>query len=152
MSDSRTVRRNRSAFLVRRRTFKCQGFASSFDITVLSGVALFALSLVGGSGYVIHRLHNELGVASKFLPLPDPSPSVTVTPDMLHVTSIALGQPRLAVVNGVELTEGQSLEVKAGDGSAILRLTSIVDGVVTFKLGGQTFSAKLCASPPKKLH
>jgi hypothetical protein len=144
--------RNRSGSFLPKRAFKCQGFVSSLDISLLAGVALFAVSLLGGSGYVIHRLHQELGVAGKLLPLPDPSPSVTVTTDMLRVTSIALGRPRLAVVNGVELTEGQPLEVKAGDGTAILRLTRIEDGTVTFKLGGQTFSAKLCASFPKKLH
>ena len=134
MSDKRIRRRNR------------QGFISTLDISALAGVGLFAVTLVGGSGYVIHKLHNELGIPRKLLPLPEPSPSVTVTSDMLHVTSIALGRPRLAVVNGVELTEGQSLQVKAGDETAILRLTSIEDGVVSFKLGGQIVSAKLYAS------
>lgn len=149
----RSLRRpNCGESFVLRRTFKCQGFVSSLDISVLAGVALFALTLVGGSGYIIHQLHQQLGVAGKLIPLPEPSPTVTVTADMLHVTSIALGRPRLAVVNGVELTEGQSLEVKAGDETAILRLTSIGDGTVTFKLGGQIFSAKLYASLPKKLH
>ena len=135
-----------------RRTFKCQGFVSTLDISVLAGAALFALTLIGGSGYVIHQLHGELGVAGKLIPLPEPSPSVTVTTDMLHVTSIAFGRPRLAVVNGVELREGQSHEVKTGDQTAILRLTNIEDGVVAFKLVGQTFLAKMYASVPKRLH
>ena len=151
MSYRSSRRPNRGESFVPRRTFKCQGFVSSLDISVLAGVGLFALSLVGGSGYIIHQFHDQLGVAGTLAPLPEPRSSVMATTDMLHVKSIALGQPRLAVVNGVELTEGQSLEVKAGDGTAILRLTGIGDGVVTFKFGGQTFSAKLYASFPKKL-
>jgi len=75
-----------------------------------------------------------------------------VTAELLQVTSIAFGRPRLAVVNGVELREGQSHEVKTGDQTAILRLTNIEDGVVAFKLGGQTFLVKMYASVPKRLH
>jgi hypothetical protein len=70
-------------------------------------------------------------------------PLVPVNPDMLHVTSIALGNPRLTIVNGKRLAEGDWLLVSTPVGHARLWLMQIEDGVVRFRHGGQTISAKL---------
>jgi hypothetical protein len=71
---------------------------------------------------------------------------VPVTPDMLHVTSIALGEPALAVVNGKSLAKGDSFVVATAAGNATLRVMNIEDGRVQFNYHGQLIEAKL---PPE---
>ena len=117
-------------------------------ISVIVGIVLFIGSLFA-SRYLIQQLHREAGVPET--PAPStaetaaPSPIVPVTADMLHVTSIALGDVRLAIVNGKRLAEGDSLDLKTPAGVVTLRVTSIEDGVVHFKYAGQTIDAKLTA-------
>jgi len=62
---------------------------------------------------------------------------------MLHVTSIALGEVRLAVVNSKPMSEGDSLNLKTPAGVVTLRVTGIADGVVHFQYGGQAIDVKL---------
>jgi FKBP-type peptidyl-prolyl cis-trans isomerase 2 len=69
---------------------------------------------------------------------------------MLHVTSIALGHLHLAVVNGKQLAEGDSLLVATPAGVATMRVTSIEDGVVHFDYNGQLIDAKLGAPLSQK--
>lgn len=68
---------------------------------------------------------------------------VPVSPDMLHVTSIAMGNPRLTIVNGKRLAEQDWLIVKTPAGNASVRVMSIMDGMVRFKHGGETIDAPL---------
>ena len=76
-------------------------------------------------------------------PLGDRGALVPISPDMLHVTSIALGNPRLTIVNGKRLAEEDWLVVKTPNGEASVRVISIQDGFVRFKHGGETFDARL---------
>ena len=80
-----------------------------------------------------------------------PTAPGSVTTEMLHVTSIALGDLHLAVVNGKRLAEGESLLVATPAGVATLRVTSIEDGVVHFDYGGQLIDAKLGAPLGQKV-
>lgn len=73
-------------------------------------------------------------------------PLVPVKPEMLHVSSIALGNPRLTIVNGKRLAEGDWLVVQTPLGAASVRVIQIEDGVVRFRHGGETISAKLQAA------
>jgi hypothetical protein len=68
---------------------------------------------------------------------------VPVSPDLLHVTSIALGNQHLTIVNGKRLAEGDWLIVKTPQGEASVRVISIQDGFVRFKHGGNTLDARL---------
>lgn len=76
-------------------------------------------------------------------PLGDHGALVPVSPELLHVTSIALGNPRLAIVNGKRLAEEDWLVVKTPMGEASVRVILIQDGFVRFKHGGNTIDAKL---------
>jgi hypothetical protein len=76
-------------------------------------------------------------------PLGDRGTLVPVSPDLLHVTSIALGNPRLTIVNGKRLAEEDWLVVKTPNGEASVRVLSIQDGLVKFKHGGETINAPL---------
>jgi len=72
-----------------------------------------------------------------------PAPLVPLGPDMLHVTSIALGNPPLAIVNGKRLAEEDWLVVKTPSGEVSVRVVLIQDGYVRFKHGGETIDARL---------
>jgi hypothetical protein len=74
---------------------------------------------------------------------------VPVSPDLLHVTSIALGNPRLTIVNGKRLAEEDWLVVKTPVGEASVRVISIQDGLVRFKHGGETLDARLQVAQTK---
>lgn len=68
---------------------------------------------------------------------------IPLSPELLHVTSIALGTPRLTIVNGKRLAEEDWLVVKTALGEASVRVISIQDGFVRFKHGGNTIEARL---------
>jgi hypothetical protein len=126
------------------------GFVSIGHMSFLAGMALFTAAIVGGSGYVIRELHRQVGIAREVAGLPAPAAPITITTDMLHVSSIALGHVPFAVVNGAMTAEGDSLKMETPDGSAILRVMSIRDGVVQFRYGDQTISVNLQEAPPRK--
>jgi hypothetical protein len=80
------------------------------------------------------RDNDPLGKGGTLIPL---------SPDLIHVTSIALGNPRLTIVNGKRLAEEDWLVVKTPKGEASVRVVSIQDGFVRFKHGGETIDARL---------
>jgi len=123
-------------------------FLTRGRVIAVAATALLIVFLIWGSGYVIREGHRQIAAIQ---PTPAlaiesqlPSP-VSVTANMLHVSSIVLGNPRLAVVNAKTLMEGDSLEVKMGTGSAVLHVIRIEDGLVRFKNGNQTIDVRLPA-------
>ena len=65
--------------------------------------------------------------------------------EMLQVSAIALGHPRLAVINGRALTEGDSvvLHTPTHNVAVSLRVTAIADGRVDLTDGVHTITAHL---------
>jgi hypothetical protein len=115
-------------------------------LLILFGLAAFA----AGSIYWYQTRHFPVVVAitPPDRPLhPDPLGNqgalVPISPDLLHVTSIAMGKPRLTIVNGKRLAEEDWLVVKTPNGEASVRVVSIDDGLVRFKHGGETINARL---------
>jgi hypothetical protein len=112
---------------------------------------LFALAaFAAGSIYWYQTRHFPVvvAIAPPDRPLhPDPLGNrgrlVPISPDVLHVTSIAMGKPRLTIVNGKRLAEEDWLVVKTPSGEASVRVLSIEDGLVRFKHGGETIDARL---------
>ena len=118
-------------------------------LLILVGFATFA----AGSIYWYQTRHFPVvvSIAPPDKPLhPDPLGNrgavVPISPDLLHVTSIAMGNPRLTIVNGKRLAEEDWLIVKTPNGEASVRVLSIQDGIVRFKHGGNTLEAKLQAT------
>ncbi len=128
-------------------TTNTRAFVSFSHIGLMAGVALLTATVVGGSGYLIRELHRQAGVASSIVGLPpptiDPSLLVPVSSDMLKVSSIALGRTPVAIVNGIAVTQGGTVQVHTTNGTADLHVVSIRDGVVQFKYGDQTIFANL---------
>jgi hypothetical protein len=118
-------------------------------LVILFGFAAFA----AGGIYWYQTRHFPVVVA---INPPDPAPEVRdkdatgktgvlipVSPDLLHVTSIALGNPRLTIVNGKRLAEQDWLVLKTPHGDASVRVILIQDGFVRFKHGGETMDVPL---------
>jgi hypothetical protein len=129
-------------------------FFSTARLALIGGIALVLILVAGGAIYWIqserYPVVVTIGVPDRGAsgdPLANrPGPLVPVKPEMLHVSSIALGNPRLAIVNGKRLAENDWLVVSTPLGAASVRVSQIEDGVVRFRHGGETISAKLQAA------
>jgi hypothetical protein len=127
-------------------------------VVVICGAIVLALTGVGGGVAYWMETHRYPVVVAIDLPekesQKDPlsgraGPLVPVSPDLVHVTSIALGTPNLTIVNGKRLAEGDWLVVNAPLGAASLRVISIQDGLVRFRHGGEAIDIKLQAATVK---
>ena len=114
-------------------------------------VILFVFAALAGGGIYWYQMSNFPAVVAVTPPdkpkHPDPlgdrGALVPISPDLLHVTSIALGNPRLTIVNGKRLAEEDWLIVKTPNGDTSVRVFSIQDGLVQFKHGKDTLDARL---------
>ena len=77
---------------------------------------------------------------------------VQLSADMVRVSAIALGHPRLAVINGKTVTEGDSITLQVPNATLalILRVAKIGDGSIDLSDGKQMFSAQLTIPSPAK--
>jgi hypothetical protein len=85
-------------------------------------------------------------------PIPPPGAGeafVPITPQIVHVTSIALGDVPLAIVNGKRVAEGDWLAVTVAGREIFLQVTKIEDGVVHLVHGEQVIDARLAAAISK---
>ena len=64
---------------------------------------------------------------------------------MVRVSAIALGHPRLAVINGKTIAEGDRVTLQAPNAAValILRVVKIGDGSIDLSDGTKLFSAQL---------
>ena len=70
---------------------------------------------------------------------------VSLNADMVRVSAIALGHPRLAVINGKTVTEGDSITLQTPNSSVllVLKVVRIGDGSIDLSDGSKKFSAQL---------
>jgi hypothetical protein len=125
-------------------------------LTFAGAVIIFILAAVWGwlyfaAGKSDHRQAAIEPVAAKESP-PPPSATppawasknvVPVFPEMLKVSSIAMGKTPLVIVNGQRLAPGDWLDVKTERGVATLVVEKIEDGAVHFRNGDMTIDAKM---------
>lgn len=82
-----------------------------------------------------------------------PAPIVIeLSNEMVRVSAISLGHPRLAIINGKAVTEGDAVTLQAPKSSigVTLRIVRIGDGSIDLSDGRKMFSARLTIpSPPK---
>jgi len=138
---------------------KGAGMMSGNGRWVFVGVIVGAMLLSVG-GIIFSRHSNEEGERFSFptfikarthhLAEPGsaepPAPIVIeLTADMVRVSAISLGHPRLAVINGKTVTEGDSVTLQAPNASIalVLRVVKIGDGSIDLSDGKKMFSAQL---------
>jgi hypothetical protein len=100
--------------------------------------------------FVKARTHS-LAASTQSVATPAPV-IVQLSTDMVHVTAIALGHPRLAVINNKLVAEGDTIVVHAPTHSVALtlRVVKISDGWIDFSDGAQGFSAQLTVPLPTR--
>jgi len=133
--------------------FSGNGRAIFFGI-VLGAVLLSAISFL----YVRRqaaRQHAEeepklVAVSTQSISPPEPI-VVRISADLIHVSAISLGHPRLAIINGQLLGEGERIKIHAPSASIAvsLRVQKIADGTIELSDGTQVITARLELSPPK---
>lgn len=131
-----------------------------------NGRAIF-LGLVGGAVLictvgVLYKRHQAASrqaeeerkmVAASTQSVSRPEPIVIqISADLIHVTAISLGHPRLATINGRNVAEGEYLTVHAptANVAVTLRVLKISDGRIELSNGPQLITARL--EIPSALH
>ncbi|HSV63009.1 MAG TPA: hypothetical protein VLH83_06655 [Chthoniobacterales bacterium] len=120
---------------------------------IFLGIALgAALLCTVGVLYARHlaaRRHAEeerqlLAVSTQSISPPQPI-VINISADLIHVTAISLGHPRLAIINGQQLGEGEQITIHtpAASIAVTLRVLKISDGRIDLSDGTQTISARL---------
>ena len=137
-----------------------------------NGRAIFFGLLLGGlgvsaAGYVFTRFHPpdlQLEGVRRFLAVrthkiaEHNSPAdvgsllkVQLSPELIRVTAIALGHPRLAIINGNEVMEGDTVTVKGYGGTVSVTLTvvKISEGKIDLTDGTRVITTRLPSKPAK---
>lgn len=143
------------------------GFFRTHHRAFLVGTLVGALFILGGI-YVLTRqnsMHDEAAAVRRLIAVATrtlsssthastpPAPVIVqLNSDLVQVSGIALGHPRLAVVNGKQVAEGDTITVHTPTRSiaVTLRVLKIADGRVDFSDGTQTLSARLVMPKPSK--
>jgi hypothetical protein len=141
---------------VRRRPLLRFFYRSVAAVLMLSGIVFWCTrrSAVRDEAVAIRKL---IAVGTRMLssaahPTMPPSPIVVqLSTDLVQVTSIALGHPRLAVINGKQVAEGDTITVHtpARSVAITLRVLEISDRQVKLSDGTQLVTAHLM-KPEKK--
>lgn len=78
---------------------------------------------------------------------------VQIRADLIHVTAISLGHPRLAIINGQQVAEGDRITVHTPTASVALSLKvlRIGDGRIDLSDGTQEITARLEFPGPSPL-
>lgn len=129
---------------------------------IFLGIALGAVLLSAISVLYVRRQaalrHAEeevklLAVSTRSISPPEPI-MVKISADLIHVSAISLGHPRLAIINGQLVGEGEQivLHTPTASISVSLRVQKISDGNIELSDGTQVITARLelsSASKPK---
>jgi len=131
--------------------FSGNGRAIFFGI-VLGAALICAVSVL----YVRHQAARRQAeeerqlVAVSTHSISPPQPIVIqISADLIHVTAISLGHPRLAIINGQQLGEGEQITIHTPSANiaVTLRVAKISDGRIDLSDGTQTISARLEIPP-----
>ena len=89
-----------------------------------------------------------LAVSTHSISTPQPI-VIKISADLIHVTAISLGHPRLAIINGQQLGEGEQITIHtpAPNIAVSLRVLKISDGRIDLSDGTQTINARLELPP-----
>lgn len=139
-----------------------EGIFSGNGRSIFFGIIIGALGIAFG-GYLFSN-HQQLdypprkllrvithSVSSSPHSTATPEPvMVQIHPEAVHVTAISLGHPRLAVINGTSVAEGDSVVIHTPDTGVVVRLrvVSIGDGRVDLRNGKQLICARLKGIEP----
>lgn len=131
-------------------------------IVLLGAAALVAAGLVFGRSYLVPSkpvITSNLVQATTHSLTASPTSAATPAPitvqinaDMLRVTAISLGNPRLALINGKQVAEGDVIVLHTPTRSVAvsLQVLKISDGRIDLSDGSQVFMARLIVPSPDR--
>lgn len=92
-----------------------------------------------------------LAVSTQSISRPEPI-VVKISADLIHVSAISMGHPRMARINGRLVGEGEQVTVQTADASVTvsLRVVKIADGQIQLSDGTQLITARLAIPAPPK--
>jgi hypothetical protein len=72
------------------------------------------------------------------------APRTTILASQIHVSAISLGQPHIAIVNGKQVTEGESITISSPRAAPVsLQVVKIADGRIDLSDGIQVITVRL---------
>ena len=122
---------------------------------ILGGVLLTIISVVYVRRQAARRHAEEerqlLAVSTHSISPTEPI-VVKISAELIHVSAISLGHPRLAIINGQLLGEGEyiTLHTPSANIAVSLRVVKISDGNIQLSDGTQVITARLELSPAQK--
>jgi hypothetical protein len=122
---------------------------------VLGGILLSTISIVYVRRQAALRHAEEqlklLAVSTHSISPPEPI-VVRISADLIHVSAISLGHPRLAIINGQLVGEGEYIMIHtpAASIAVSLRVLKIADGNIELSDGTQVIKARLELLPTSK--
>src|SRR2546421_3738854 len=122
---------------------------------VLGAVLIFIVSFIYARRQAALRRAEEarqlLAVSVQSLSRHEPI-MVKIGADLIHVSAISLGHPRLAIINGQLVGEGDqvTLQMPTASVAVTLRVVKILDGTIQVSDGTQVITARLEVSPASK--
>lgn len=130
---------NKAELPARRFSLKSASLFSGNGRAIFVGLVVGAAILsILGIAYTRHQSSNTPSVDSA-------GPSALILASQIHVSAISLGKPRLAIVNGKQVTEGESIIISTPDQPTAVRLrvVKIADSRVDLSTGTQVITARL---------
>lgn len=122
---------------------------------ILGGILISTIGVLYSRHQAARRHPEEdrklLVVSTQSISTPQPI-VVKISADLIHVSAISLGHPRLAIINGQLLAEGEriTLHTPAASIAVALQVTRISDGEIELSDGIQTIKARLELLPPHR--
>ena len=92
-----------------------------------------------------------LAVSTQSISPPDPI-VIKISGDLIHVSAISLGHPRLAIINGRSVAEGEfiTIHTPTANIAVTLRVLKISDGRIDLSDGTQVITARLEIPPSSR--
>jgi len=118
------------------------GNGRAIFVGIVVGAAIFAIL---GVTYTRHQSQKSQREAGAREGAEASGPSALILTNQIQVSAISLGEPRLAIVNGKQVTEGESITITTPDQSTTvrLRIVRIADGRIDLSDGTQVITARL---------
>ena len=112
---------------------------------IVVGAAIFAILGVTYMRRQSQKHQREAGAITMPNRADAPGPSALILASQIQVSAISLGEPRLAIVNGKQVMEGESITITTPDQltTVRLRVARIADGRIDLSDGTQTITARL---------
>ena len=134
--------------------FSGNGRAIFFGI-LLGAVLLSTISILYVRRQAARRHEEEsrklLAVSTHSISPPEPI-VINISADLIHVSAISLGHPRLAIINGQLVGEGELITIHTPSAAIAvsLRVVKISDGQIQLSAGTQVITARLELKPASK--